>query len=462
MAVHQSAKTRESLDRIRAALPYLCALPPMLYYGGLWVLVAVVRHPELLWRTLADVALGVAALALLRWRRRFPWQIAVATVAMTLVSWTAFGPAYVAYVSMGRHQPLRRFAWVAAVSWLRLATEPITHGFTQQSLIGLVTDTAVYVGLTSIALYLRTREELARSQRAAAEAAAREQQHRIEQARLAERAKIAQEMHDVLAHRISLLSMLAGGLAYRTDLSPEEMRATAQAIQENAHQSLTELRSVLRTLRTNGTDPQDGAVAAPQPTLADLETLFDEVRAAGQKVDVHDNVTGRESLPAGGDDLIGQFSQNTYLATTIDLQTTLTDAIAIVRAGVYEAMRNQASFWEIARAANPDFDAMRPWPFFHLYHAWMHGAAFAVPQSAHRVTRMRPPPVEPDAALLWLWARRHAPGLTVDLDGGAAVMGGNPTMYPASLVREILQGYVAVLKALMDDPEQRIADLKLP
>jgi Signal transduction histidine kinase len=297
MAVHQSAKTRESLDRIRAALPYLCALPPMLYYGGLWVLVAVVRHPELLWRTLADVALGVAALALLRWRRRFPWQIAVATVAMTLVSWTAFGPAYVAYVSMGRHQPLRRFAWVAAVSWLRLATEPITHGFTQQSLIGLVTDTAVYVGLTSIALYLRTREELARSQRAAAEAAAREQQHRIEQARLAERAKIAQEMHDVLAHRISLLSMLAGGLAYRTDLSPEEMRATAQAIQENAHQSLTELRSVLRTLRTNGTDPQDGAVAAPQPTLADLETLFDEVRAAGQKVDVHDNVTGRESLP---------------------------------------------------------------------------------------------------------------------------------------------------------------------
>lgn len=190
--------------------------------------------------------------------------------------------------------------------------------------------------------------------------------------------------------------------------------------------------------------------------------IYLAVRTGWSRVIVATASTGRESLPAGGDDLIGQFSQNTYLATTIDLQTTLTDAIAIVRAGVYEAMRNQASFWEIARAANPDFDAMRPWPFFHLYHAWMHGAAFAVPQSAHRVTRMRPPPVEPDAALLWLWARRHAPGLTVDLDGGAAVMGGNPTMYPASLVREILQGYVAVLKALVADPEQRIADLKLP
>jgi len=172
--------------------------------------------------------------------------------------------------------------------------------------------------------------------------------------------------------------------------------------------------------------------------------------------------TGREALPAGGDDLIGQFSQNSYLATTIDLQTPLSEAIAAVRSGLYEAMRNQASFWEIARAANPDFDVMRPWPFFHLYHAWMHGAAFAVPTAGHRLTRMRPPPVEPDAALLRLWARRHAPGLTVDLEGGAAVMGFNPTMYPPSLVREALQGYVAVLSALVADPEQRIADLKLP
>jgi len=291
-----SAKTRTSPDRIRAALPYLCALPPMLYFAGLMGVV-VYRHPGELNRVLADVALGVVALVLLRWRRRLPWQIAVTTVAMTIVSSTASGPAFVAYVSLGKNRPLRQFLWVAVASWLCLAAGPIIRGLTQQTVIGLVTETAIYAGLTGIALYLRARDELARSQRAAAEAAAREQLHRIEQARLAERAKIAQEMHDVLAHRISLLSMLAGGLAYRTDLSPEEMRATAQAIQENAHQSLTELRSVLRTLRTNATDPQDGPVAAPQPTLSDLETLFDEVRAAGQKVEVRDRVADRDSLP---------------------------------------------------------------------------------------------------------------------------------------------------------------------
>ncbi|WP_420813789.1 sensor histidine kinase [Microbispora catharanthi] len=130
------------------------------------------------------------------------------------------------------------------------------------------------------------------SLRERARAAEREQRQRIDQARLAERVKIAQEMHDVLAHRISLLAMLAGGLAYRTDLGPEQTREAALAIQENAHQSLNELRAVLRTLR------DDGAVEAPQPNLTHLDALFGEVRAAGQQVEVDDSIDGRESLPA--------------------------------------------------------------------------------------------------------------------------------------------------------------------
>src|SRR5690606_35686447 len=185
------------------------------------------------------------------------------------------------------------------LTWVCMASQLVTSGITQQTYISLLAGTAFYLGLTGVALYLRGREEVDASQRAAALAAEREQRQRIEQARLAERAKIAQEMHDVLAHRISLLSMLAGGLAYRTDLSPEEMRATAQLIQENAHQSLTELRAVLGTLRADTAAEGDGeaAVAPPQPTLADLEKLFDEVRAAGQKLEVHDRVSDREALP---------------------------------------------------------------------------------------------------------------------------------------------------------------------
>jgi signal transduction histidine kinase len=85
--------------------------------------------------------------------------------------------------------------------------------------------------------------------------------------------------------------MLAGGLAYRTDLTPEETRKVALAIQENAHQSLNELRTVLGTLRS------DGALEAPQPNLAHVNALFDEVRAAGQHVDVDDTIADRELLP---------------------------------------------------------------------------------------------------------------------------------------------------------------------
>lgn len=114
----------------------------------------------------------------------------------------------------------------------------------------------------------------------------------MEQARLAERAAIAREMHDVLAHRISLLTMLAGGLAHRTDLSAEETRTTALAIQENAHQSLAELRAVLGGLRT------ENAPEAPQPTLDDLDALFEEVRGAGQRVEVVEDLSDRERLPS--------------------------------------------------------------------------------------------------------------------------------------------------------------------
>ena len=155
----------------------------------------------------------------------------------------------------------------------------------------MVSGTVFLGGLTVFGLYLRGRRDLAASQRQAALAAEREQSQRIEQAKLAERAKIALEMHDVLAHRISLLSMLAGGLAYRTDLSAEETREVALAIQENAHQSLNELRTVLGELRS------DGALEAPQPTLAHVDALFDEVRAAGQEVEVDDTIDNRELLP---------------------------------------------------------------------------------------------------------------------------------------------------------------------
>lgn len=280
----------ENLDKRGVALRYLCAVLPMLFFGA--ILASLVsRDPDRLGSALVDVALGVAGLALMRRRRRRPWPIALATALLTVFSSTATGPAMVAYVSLCTHRRWRQIIPVAVVSLVGPAVSGSWDGITQATFVSAVTETAVLGGLTVFGLYLRERRDLAVSEREAALAAEREQLQRIEQAKLAERAKIALEMHDVLAHRISLLSMLAGGLAYRKDLTAEETRKVALAIQESAHESLNELRTVLGSLR------RDGVLEAPQPSLADVGALFEEVRAAGQKVDVDDTIDGRELLP---------------------------------------------------------------------------------------------------------------------------------------------------------------------
>lgn len=145
--------------------------------------------------------------------------------------------------------------------------------------------------------YVGARRDLMASYRERAETAEREQALREVQARDAERSAIAREMHDVLAHRISLLAMHAGALAYRTDLTPEQTRETAALLQRTAHQALDELRGVLGTLRGRDADPDRMAVERPQPTLADLAALVADAAGAGG-VRLHDALPPAAPVPA--------------------------------------------------------------------------------------------------------------------------------------------------------------------
>lgn len=97
------------------------------------------------------------------------------------------------------------------------------------------------------------------------------------------------------------------------------------------------------------------------------------VRTGWPRVIIGTATAGRDA--AGAEHLIGQFTHNIYLATTIGPDATLVEALGTVRASMYEAMRHTASFYEIARAVNPEFDMMRPWPFLFLYHSWFQSAA---------------------------------------------------------------------------------------
>jgi signal transduction histidine kinase len=98
-------------------------------------------------------------------------------------------------------------------------------------------------------------------------------------ARAAERRRIAREMHDVLAHRLSLLSVHAGALEFRPDAPPEEVAEAATVIRESARAALDELRGVIGVLRED-----ESLTEPPQPAIADLAALVEESRAAGMRI----------------------------------------------------------------------------------------------------------------------------------------------------------------------------------
>src|SRR5690349_4447741 len=101
-------------------------------------------------------------------------------------------------------------------------------------------------------------------------------------------------MHDVLAHRISLLSLHAGALEFHPDASPEEVARAAGVIRASAHQALEDLRVVIGLLRdgTVGDAPEP-----PQPTLAALPSLLEESRAAGMRLNADLRVADPTAVP---------------------------------------------------------------------------------------------------------------------------------------------------------------------
>jgi len=139
----------------------------------------------------------------------------------------------------------------------------------------------------------RARHALLASLRERARRAEAEQARHVAEARAAERARLAREMHDVLAHRLSLLATYAGALEYRPDASPERLARAAGVIREGVHQALDELREVIGVLRDD--DLADGT--HPQPGLASLGPLVAETRDAGTPVDLVNAISQPDDLP---------------------------------------------------------------------------------------------------------------------------------------------------------------------
>jgi signal transduction histidine kinase len=251
---------------------------------------------------LLDVAGGILAIALMPLRRHAPVVIAVTLAIVAAFSSLGILASVIALVSVATRRRPREIAlvagtWVVAlVAWelAGLAQVPLDDGDAPFFTIVVV----LVVGLpVVVGLYVGGRRELLASLRERARMAEEEQALRLEQAADHERTRIAREMHDVLAHRLSLVALHAGALEYRDDLDGSEVRRTATIVRENARTALTELREVLGVLRDPSGSP---TVAPPQPTLADLPELLDDARALGAEVRLDVDPATRDELPRLG------------------------------------------------------------------------------------------------------------------------------------------------------------------
>ena len=249
------------------------------------------------WLAWLDLAVGVGLALGLWWRRRFPVQLAV--LAM-LAGGFSVAVAFSAMIIMFTVAVHRRFEVTALVAAGSLGANAAFCFLRPEAGTSVVESLAWSTLLLAIimlwGMVVRSRRQLVLSLRERAERAESEQQLRVTQARAMERTRIAREMHDVLAHRISLLSLHAGALEIHPEAASAEVAGAAGVIRASAHQALQDLREVIGVLR----DPAaHDAPERPQPTLRELPALADESRAAGVKVRLDLSVDGPSLLPAG-------------------------------------------------------------------------------------------------------------------------------------------------------------------
>lgn len=244
---------------------------------------------------LADLVVGAAFCLTLWWRRRWPVQLAVAGAVLASAVASSAGASVILLFTVAVH---RRYVVAVAVALLQLASAALFYEIypdPELSYRGTIAFTVLLVGAVTLwGMFVRARRQLVLSLRERAYQAESEAALRVDRARHLERERIAREMHDVLAHRISLLSVHAGALEYRPDAPGTDIANAASVIRASAHQALQDLREIIGVLRAPSSDDDPDR---PQPTLAQLPALVEESRQAGMRVSVVDELTGDGAEP---------------------------------------------------------------------------------------------------------------------------------------------------------------------
>lgn len=225
----------------------------------------------------AQSLLGAAAGCLVLLRRRMIAPLLVAGVAVWMVAVAPWGLMVAAYTMSA--QP-RRSRWygVVAGAVIALVLLRLLLGTGASAAYAVLLTVLVAVMPLLLGLWVGARRALVATLRERAARLEREHAVMAERARAQERARIAREMHDVVAHRVSLMVVHAGAL--ETTLADDAGARQAGVIRETGREALAELRQVLSVLREA---PHSGA-PDPQPTLAALDGMIQRSRDAGLPV----------------------------------------------------------------------------------------------------------------------------------------------------------------------------------
>src|SRR5437870_11809683 len=256
----------------------------------------------------ASVPMFGVFMGVLAWRRRAPFLVVLVAFGCNLIGAAAgvsqhkpFSPifgVFVALYSLALYAPSRRalvgLAYAVSCAYLQLAFAMHygeSYGGTDYGFIAVLLLAPWLVGKA-----MRGRVEHIDVLALRAEKAEREREQRAREAAREERARIARELHDVIAHSVSVMVVQAGAAEEVLRQARDRALEPIRAVQETGRQALAEMARLLGMLRRDGEE----LGLAPQPGLDDLETLIEQTRRAGLPVELRVEGTPRP-VPLGAD-----------------------------------------------------------------------------------------------------------------------------------------------------------------
>ena len=279
-------RTRHSLGRLdRGTALYLLPVVVLVVLGQIEVWSTSL---DLQARPLAAAVMLVMTLALL-WRRRHPLVVAAVVaggVAVVSIGWdlmdnfvSPFGALLVAIYSCAAYASFRAALGVYAATSAFILAGTLVDGRPIGDMLWVV---SIITGVWAAGRGVSLRQQRVVALADHAVALEHERDAKARAAVAEERLRIARELHDVVAHGISVIVLQARGGRKVLDPREDEAREAFEEIETTAQQALTEMRRLLGMLRR-----QDEELAlGPQPSLANLDTLAASIRDAGLPVDV--------------------------------------------------------------------------------------------------------------------------------------------------------------------------------